>query len=67
MANIDITNKPDTAMNEDDKSQNLDTPIAQPKRKVYPDVNNRLSASVIWLGIFFVVMVFLVQHFSGYS
>jgi hypothetical protein len=64
-----MTNNTDTTIVEYEtaNTQHLDTPIAQSKRKVYPEVSNRLSASVIWLGITFIVIVFVVQHFSGYS
>jgi hypothetical protein len=64
-----MTTKPDIAMNETEAetTQNLNSPTAQPKRIIYPEASNRFSGIVIWLGLGFVVMVFLVQHFSGYS
>ena len=38
-----------------------------PKRAIYPQMNAKFQGMLIWLGLAFVVMVFLVQHFSGYS
>ncbi len=51
---------------EDEELQTLKIP-PQPKREIYPEVNDRVKGAFIWLGLAFVVMVFLVQHFSGYS
>lgn len=52
---------------ENEESQALISPPPQPKREIYPEVNDRFKGVVVWLGLAFVVMVFLVQYFSGYS
>ncbi|MEQ1559821.1 MAG: hypothetical protein ABL933_12890 [Methyloglobulus sp.] len=51
------------------EGEELQTVITPPQSKpqIYPDMNDRFKGAVIWLGLAFVVMVFLVQHFSGYS
>lgn len=37
------------------------------KRAIYPEVNDRIKGACIWLGLVFVVLVVLMQQFSGYS
>lgn len=37
------------------------------KRAIYPEVNDRVKGVCIWLGLGFVVLVVLMQQFSGYS
>lgn len=37
------------------------------KRAIYPEVNDRMKGACIWLGLVFVVLVVLMQQFSGYS
>jgi hypothetical protein len=65
---IDMATKPsiDTHKAEEAESQDLNAAPPQP-RQLYPEVNDRFKGAVIWLGLAFVVIVFLVQHFSGYS
>jgi hypothetical protein len=52
---------------EAEESQGSVTPLPESKREIYPQVNDRFKGAVIWLGLAFIVMVFLVQQFSGYS
>lgn len=59
--------KPQVDMNKDEQSHTPNASLAEPERKIYPEVNARFKEVLIWLGLAFVVMVFLVQHFSGYS
>jgi hypothetical protein len=62
-----MTTKPHIEMNKDEQSQTSNGPLTEPKRKIYPEMNARFTGGLVWLGIAFVVIVFLVQHFSGYS
>jgi hypothetical protein len=64
-----MTTKPNESkkLAENEESHALIAPSTQSKREIYPEVNDRLKGMLIWLGLAFVVMVFLVQHFSGYS
>jgi hypothetical protein len=57
--------KPPNAIDED--TNNISPTTTQEKQKIYPEVNDRLKGAVIWLGLCFVLMVFIVQYFSGYS
>jgi hypothetical protein len=64
-----MTTRPElvTNKNESEESQTPITPLQQPKRDVYPEVNGRFMGTILWLGLAFVVMVLLLQYFSGYS
>jgi hypothetical protein len=64
---IEMTTKPHVDMNKDEQSHISNAPLTEPRRKIYPEVNARFTGVLAWLGLAFVVMVFLVQHFSGYS
>ena len=57
----------DTHNAEEAEAHGPNTSPPQSNRQLYPEVNDRFKGAVIWLGLAFVVMVFLVQHFSGYS
>lgn len=55
---------------EPNRDESIETPSAppdQPKRDIYPEVNERFKGMIIWLGLGFVLMVFVIQKFSGYS
>jgi hypothetical protein len=52
---------------EGEESQSQSPDVLQGKREIYPEVNDRFKGTVLWLGLGFIVLVFLVQHFSGYS
>jgi hypothetical protein len=52
---------------EDEELHTLTTLPPQPKREIYPEANDRFKGVFLWLGFAFVVMVFWVQHFSGYA
>jgi hypothetical protein len=56
-----------TKKSEDEESNTLITPSTQTKQEIYPEVNGRLKGMIIWLGLGFIVVVFLVQHYSGYN
>lgn len=64
-----MTTEPEISTNkaEDQGLQPLITPSPQAKHEIYPEVNARLKGAIVWLGLGFIVMVFLVQQFSGYS
>jgi hypothetical protein len=65
-----MTTKPSIVINkaEDEESQPLNASALDiPKRELYPEVGGRFKAIVMWLGLAFVVMVVLIQQFSGYS
>ncbi len=65
-----MTTKPSIDINktEDEESQPLNASVLDvPKRKLYPEMNDRFKGVVIWLGLGFVAMVVLIQQFSGYS
>lgn len=64
---IEMTTKSHVDMNKDEQSHTANTPLTEPKRKIYPEMNARFAGGFIWLGLAFIVIVFLVQHFSGYS
>lgn len=36
------------------------------KREIYPEVSDKYKGLVIWLGLAFVVIVVIMQQFSGY-
>jgi hypothetical protein len=36
------------------------------KREIYPEINDKYKGLVIWLGLCFVVIVVIMQQFSGY-
>lgn len=36
------------------------------KREIYPEVSDKYKGLMIWLGIAFVVIVVVLQQFSGY-
>ncbi len=56
-----------TEKSEDEASNTSTTPSTPTKQEIYPEVNGRLKGMVIWLGLAFVVVVFLVQYYSGYN
>jgi hypothetical protein len=56
--------QPPIESSEEEPTQTVTTLEPELKRAIYPEVNFRYMG---WLGIAFVAMVFLVQHFSGYS
>jgi hypothetical protein len=56
-----------TKKSEVEESNTLITPSRQTKQEIYPEVSGRFKGMIIWLGLAFVVMVFLVQHYSGYN
>ncbi|MEQ1739919.1 MAG: hypothetical protein ABL884_08430 [Methyloglobulus sp.] len=66
-----MTTRPELDTNKDEgegeECQTQITPPTQPKREVYPEVNGRFMGAILWLGLAFVVMVLLLQNFSGYS
>jgi hypothetical protein len=64
-----MATKPNITVNtaEEGEPQALADPTQNPKQKIYPEINQRLKDSILWLGLAFVVMVILVQNFSGYS
>jgi len=37
-----------------------------PKREIYPEISDKFKGLVIWLGLAFVVIVLILQQFSGY-
>lgn len=37
------------------------------RRELYPQTSDKVKTVVMWLGLGFVVMIILVQQFSGYS
>jgi hypothetical protein len=57
--------KTQNAINED--PHKLSSAAPEENKDIYPVVNERLKGAVIWLGLCFVLMVFIVQYFSGYS
>jgi hypothetical protein len=59
--------KPDFADKNFEGSQTSFSESPEIKREIYPQINERFKGVVIWLGIAFVVVVFLIQKFSGYS
>jgi hypothetical protein len=61
-----MTTKPDRDANNTEASHPVNTP-PQAQQDIYPEVNGRFKGMIIWLGLAFVVMVFLVQHYSGYN
>lgn len=63
-----MTTNPNTSTkkSEDQESKAL-IPSQQPEQDIYPEVSGRFRGMIIWLGLAFVVMVFLVQHYSGYN
>lgn len=61
-----MATKPEIDTNKDEKSYAANTP-PQAKLDVYPEMSGRLKGMIIWLGLAFVVVVFLVQHYSGYN
>ena len=63
---VDMATKPEIYTNKDEKSHADNTP-PQAKLDIYPETSGRLKGMVIWLGLAFVVVVFLVQHYSGYN
>jgi hypothetical protein len=64
---IKMTTKPDLPISNADEPDTSITLSAQPKREIYPQVNDRIKGAVMWLGFVFVAMVIFVQYFSGYS
>lgn len=66
MVGIDMTTKPDIDTNKAEESQTFSTQ-PQAKQEIYPEVSGRFKGLVIWLGLGFIVAVFLVQHYSGYN
>ena len=44
-----------------------ETSLSQTTRELYPSVNNRLTGMLKWLALVFVLGVFYIQFFSGYS
>jgi hypothetical protein len=66
---IDMTTNPNksTKKSEDEESKTLIAESTQTKQEIYPEVNGRLKGMVVWLGLAFVVVVFLVQYYSGYN
>jgi len=62
-----MSTKPDFADKNFEESQTSVSDSPEIKREIYPHINERFKGVVIWLGIAFVVVVFLIQKFSGYS
>jgi hypothetical protein len=63
-----MTTKPSKDMKKAD-GKGVDDLVSPPstKHEVYPEVSGRFKGIVLWLGLAFVVMVFLVQQYSGYN
>lgn len=61
------TETPLAINNAEEDSQSINTPLEPPKRALYPEMNERIKGAALWLGLAFVVMVVLLQQFSGYS
>ena len=61
--------KPNVSQNEaENDKQNVEASVmAEPKRDIYPAVNNRLMGLMLWFGLAFVAGVILIQQFSGYN
>jgi hypothetical protein len=64
-----MTTRPDIVTNKDnhEEPQILANQHPESKRYIYPQVNDRFKGLAIWLGLAFIIMVILVQQFSGYS
>jgi len=63
-----MTTRPNlTTKTDDAKSQAMIASSSESKQEIYPQINDRFKEIVIWLGLAFVLMVFLIQQFSGYS
>jgi hypothetical protein len=61
------TDTPLVINNAEEDSPSLNTTLEVPKRELYPETNERIKGAALWLGLAFVVMVVLLQQFSGYS
>jgi hypothetical protein len=65
---INMTENPNTSTKKsEDEGSNTLNPPPQSQQDIYPEVSGRFKGMIIWLGLAFVVMVFLVQHYSGYN
>jgi cell division protein FtsL len=64
-----MTTKPDIVTNktEDNESHSAITQPAELKRQIYPEVNSKFTGMLKWFALAFVVMVLIVQYFSGYN
>ncbi len=60
-----MATKPETATNQIDELESQT--VHQTKPVVYPQTNERVKGSILWLGLAFIILVVLVQQFSGYS
>jgi hypothetical protein len=65
-----MTSKPDIGTKdkvEDEQPQPPITSPEQPTPNIYPELSPKLKGALIWLGLGFIVLVFVVQQFSGYN
>jgi hypothetical protein len=62
-----MTVKSNNTMTKDkaDRAEALRNPKTV-KRQIYPEVSDKLKGLAIWLGLAFVVIVLILQQFSGY-